>query len=260
MKFFFFNARKKRKIRLFSLVELMVSMAVFAVLILLTVQLATSAKSLWIGSEKRFTLYGDARTTMDLIETMLRSSAGPGDRGAFQVLSTDGDDGDGEELRFVTNSPRRLTEFAKNNTYAISIFLDPESNVDDDEYKEYPLTLLIFDDQCGIDFYSENDPSEYWTTGNLDKASSVVLATGIIDFSITLFDEEMEIEDIPSDGYLGRPHALRLDFRMLSDSDAQIYQDLSDDVLPGENISPRQKFANEHAMSFTRLVYLSDRQ
>lgn len=250
MKFFFFNARKKRKIRLFSLVELMVSMAVFAVLILLTVQFATSAKSLWIGSEKRFTLYGDARTTMDLIETLLRSSAGPGDRGAFQVLSTDGD-----ELRFVTNSPRRLTKNAINNTYAICIFLD-----NDDEYKEYPLTLLIFDDQCGINFYSENNPSKYWTTGNLDKASSVVLATGIIDFSITLFDEEMEIEDIPSDGYLGRPHALRLDFRMLSDSDAQIYQDLSDDVLPGEKISPRQKFANEHAMSFTRLVYLSDRQ
>ena len=63
--------RKKR----FTLVELMVSMAVFSILLLVSVQIFASSRKLWLGSEQKNRIYADARCAMEFITARLQTQA-----------------------------------------------------------------------------------------------------------------------------------------------------------------------------------------
>ena len=68
------TARKKMK---FTLVELIVAMAVFSILLLLMLQFFSGAQRIWNGMEKRNEIYANARIAMDLITTHLQNTYSP---------------------------------------------------------------------------------------------------------------------------------------------------------------------------------------
>lgn len=60
--------------RCFTLVELLVAMAVFSVMLLLMMQFFSGAQRIWVSTEQKNNLYADARVAMDLISTFLQGT------------------------------------------------------------------------------------------------------------------------------------------------------------------------------------------
>ena len=65
---------KNRIIQKFTLVEILVSMAVFSILLVLMMQFFAGAKTLWTANEKRSTVYTDASTAFDFMADLLQST------------------------------------------------------------------------------------------------------------------------------------------------------------------------------------------
>ena len=65
---------KQRRKYHFTLAELLVSMAVFSLLLVLMMQFFSGARQLMTANDKRTALYSDARMAMDLMQLLLQSS------------------------------------------------------------------------------------------------------------------------------------------------------------------------------------------
>ena len=58
----------------FTLVEILVAMAVFSILLTLMVQFFSSARTLWTANEKRTSVYADASIALDLMSNLLQTT------------------------------------------------------------------------------------------------------------------------------------------------------------------------------------------
>ena len=72
---------KRLVIHRFTLAELLVSMAVFSVLLLIMMQFFSGARTLWTANEKRSAIYADATVAMDLMSQLLQSTVYNSDNG-----------------------------------------------------------------------------------------------------------------------------------------------------------------------------------
>ena len=97
---------KARRIHRFTLAEILVSMAVFSVLLVLLMQFFTGARTLWTANEKRSVVYSDAATILDFMSTLLQSTyctfdATGGDQTPFEIVH---DKADAHRIYFNSNS------------------------------------------------------------------------------------------------------------------------------------------------------------
>jgi prepilin-type N-terminal cleavage/methylation domain-containing protein len=124
----------------FTLIELVVSMAVFSLMMLLMMQFFTDTQKLWSRSEDKANMYADARVAMDLMSSALQSvyyqeSSGQGQHSYHQeifLFSASQDSNTSGEVRFPVNlsrnsplyptSPSGHTDFAK--PFYIAFWLD----------------------------------------------------------------------------------------------------------------------------------------
>lgn len=65
---------ERKRVRRFTLVELLVAMAVFVVLLGLLLQFFSGAQRMWINMEQRNNMYADARAVMDVLTTMTQNA------------------------------------------------------------------------------------------------------------------------------------------------------------------------------------------
>ncbi|MBQ7207165.1 MAG: prepilin-type N-terminal cleavage/methylation domain-containing protein [Lentisphaeria bacterium] len=108
-----------RKIRKnsFTLVEILVAMAVFSILLTLMVQFFASARTLWTANEKRTSVYADASIAMNLMSALLQttfySEAGTEFGTPFEITNPDSSrpaTGWNSSLMFVSNSNMKLSD------------------------------------------------------------------------------------------------------------------------------------------------------
>ncbi|MBE6363458.1 MAG: prepilin-type N-terminal cleavage/methylation domain-containing protein [Lentisphaerae bacterium] len=57
----------------FTLVELLVAMAIFSILLLVSMQIFSSSRRLWLDSENKNKIYADARTAMEFITSRIQT-------------------------------------------------------------------------------------------------------------------------------------------------------------------------------------------
>ena len=117
----------------FTLAELLVSMAVFSMLLLIMMQFFSGARTLWTANEKRSAIYADATVAMDLMSKLLQSTVYNCDSGTpfaitggqtvnalgkpeplkrpDTISDTDnGTDGWNSKIYFLSNSPLELSK------------------------------------------------------------------------------------------------------------------------------------------------------
>ena len=112
----------------FTLVELLVSMAVFSILLVLMMQFFSGARTLWTANEKRAAIYADATVAMDLMSQLLQSTFYNSDGGTpFAItgipaadntstpresgtISDTNIDGWNSRIYFISNSPLELSK------------------------------------------------------------------------------------------------------------------------------------------------------
>ena len=96
----------QKKSRCFTLVELLVAMAVFVVMLALMLRFFSGTQQVWRGLRERNTVFADARTAMDLMTSLLENAV-TSDK--FIPLSVAGEV---NEIRFLTRTPRTLLDEA----------------------------------------------------------------------------------------------------------------------------------------------------
>ena len=101
----------------FTLVELLVSMAVFSILLVLMMQFFSGARTLWTANEKRTAIYADATVAMDLMSMLLQSTFYSEGGSPFAIRSAPGtaeaavpEWGWNSKIYFVSNSPMELSK------------------------------------------------------------------------------------------------------------------------------------------------------
>ena len=67
--------RKNMKISRFTLVELLVAMGVFSILLLVSMQIFSSSRRLWLNSERQNRAYADVRTAMEFLTSRIQTQA-----------------------------------------------------------------------------------------------------------------------------------------------------------------------------------------
>lgn len=65
--------RKHRHLKRFTLVELLVSMAVFSILLMISMRLFSGAQQLWLSSENKTNAFADARIAMEFVASRMQS-------------------------------------------------------------------------------------------------------------------------------------------------------------------------------------------
>ena len=128
--------RKTRQKSKFTLVELIVAMAVFSILLLLILQFFSGAQRIWNGMEKRNEIYANARTIMDLMTVHLQNIYYTNSGVPFYIDNTDPDSSkiyfatqarnlfpDGNSQKFMTFQRYTVaTENAQQEQLRLAIF------------------------------------------------------------------------------------------------------------------------------------------
>ena len=191
----------------FTLVELLVSMAVFSILLVLMMQFFSGARTLWTANEKRAAIYADATVAMDLMSQLLQSTFYNSDGGTpFAITgipATDNTstprqpgtindaniDGWNSKIYFVSNSPLELSKGG--SVRYLSFQRKTDSSVTG--VTRNVLELLVFSDssaqnlhfdQCFHPFGLDVAPN-----GRLDQARTHLINTVFADTTPLLAKE-----------------------------------------------------------------------
>lgn len=116
---------KKRFVKTpFTLLEIIVSMAVFSILVVVMMQFFTGARRIWVGTENKNETYSDARAAMNLMSNLLQNtfySAGEDMNGRIPFrISHNSDPYISDKIYFVSRSPFTVVP---NTTYNLSFIL-----------------------------------------------------------------------------------------------------------------------------------------
>lgn len=112
----------KLRRRWFSLVEMIVAMAIFAIFALISVQFFSGTKNAWLSSEHKVSLAADANIAMDVMSNMLRGILTHEEAPFLIMRSSKLMD---TRLLFLTNSPTHVSRNSNSNTYWTMFWVDP---------------------------------------------------------------------------------------------------------------------------------------
>lgn len=242
----------------FTLIELVVAMAVFSLMMLLMMQFFMDTQRLWSKSEDKANMYADARVAMDLMSSALQSvyyqeSSGMGQSDyhleRFYIYTT-ADSNDAGEIIFPVNlsrnsplyptspsgAPVTHTDFAK--PFYIGFRLD--NNV-----------LRVANDNGQTDFTSAASIPRRTTTlnnndqeiiGNVTSLSFRFFSGGFSVLNRTAYPNNRQ----------SFPHSVQITMRMMPKAAFDTWQGM----FSGSETTAAQQFREENEYEFVRIIYL----
>ena len=259
--------RKTRQKSKFTLVELIVAMAVFSILLLLMLQFFSGAQRIWNGMEKRNEIYADARIAMDLMTTQLQNlfytpgvpfklytdlSETP-DTSKIYFATRTGDQFPGDSsLKFMTFQCSSANE----NQLRVAVYCNDESKFNDlfPPHEIYGSYENAVDKLVSSDYFNQDRIDKGIKAGTSTKYSTV-LAENVTGFQIVpykLENDEMKLETGATEiSYV--PYMLELRLSVLSPEDFERWKTITD-------TTEKDNFRKQHEYTFTRSVFLGDRR
>ena len=249
---------KKLVIHRFTLVEILVSMAVFSILLVLMMQFFSGARTLWTANEKRSVVYSDASVALDLMSTLLQSTYCTFDNAGnnqtlFEISSGK------DKIYFVSNSRMDLSGGSIR-------YLSFQRTKQEDDLGDNILVLTVFNDSDKdfpgyfYEFNVGNDNSPPKVREKLrDKLKVGSWDSGTpSNVKILLRNVTgLEFTPIKEDGSQGEltttPFAIRIKLTLM-ESEAQLreWAKITDANLKSD-------FQKEHEYTFERTVWLGKR-
>lgn len=228
----------------FTLVELVVSMAVLVLVMLMLMQLIAASQKALRLSESRIRVFESSRAAFDILERDFRA----------MVTSTISD----KEIAFVIADPDtsdlRVTLVAASDPIGEA---DVDSRLAEITYRfdgagaDDPYTLRrqsVFDDHADWDFTGR--PAGWNVNESLSDPSAIQpfshVISGVLDFQVTCYEEDDLGNEVvlPPGEYIETP--IRIEVNMV----------LCDEQLV--NAPPTRRFQTQR--SFTKIFYLGDLQ
>lgn len=235
----------------FTLIELVVSMAVFSLMMLLMMQFFTDTQKLWSRSEDKANMYADARVAMDLMSSALQSvyyqeSSGQGQHSYHQeifLFSATQDSNNAGGIRFPVNlsrnsplypsSPTGHTDFAK--PFYIAFWLD--NNI-----------LRVANDNGATDFTTVGNPS---CTNNDQE-----IVGNITSLSFRLFRGNFSVMNNTGNVNNSRefPHSVQITMKIMPKAAFDTWRAMF--PAGSSETTAAQQFREENEYEFVRIIYL----
>ena len=255
---------KSRIRQKFTLVEILVSMAVFSILLLLMMQFFSGAKTLWTANEKRSTVYTDASTVFDFMTDLLQSTFCSFDTEGnnVTVFAIDTSVSGKHKIYFNSNShislgggPVRYLSFqrgadANENILYLTVFHD-----DDGKNTEFSKYFWEFEDTTSDSIPEMVKKARDSVITKLDEMiSSSNNNHKIISRSVT----ELEFEPLDASGNPASltvtPVAIRIKLSMMeNETKLKEWKDMAEDS------DAKKNFKTQNEYTFYRTVWLGKR-
>lgn len=261
---------RKRLSYRFTLVELLVAMAVFSILLLFMMQFFTGSQKIWVSMEEKNNLYADARVSMDLISTLLQGTYFAQGQVPFLI---DDIGTENSKIYFPTQSQMDLIEdagkvifvsFQRGTTattsnqlrmavlsdadkknYDISLFFPP--------YVEEPYDTLAKARTKVIDLLGNK------ITDTDESGNCVTLLDNVTGFRlIPMKKVNAEIETITDNSFNEIPFMIEIQLSLMSKKNYDFWvNELKGNT--GTESTQAKNYRAQHEHTFTRTVYLGDR-
>ena len=282
----------KRKLRrtTFTLVELLVAMAVFSILLLLMLQFFTGAQQLWVSTQQKNDLYADARVAMDLMSTLLQNTySSSGEEVPFIIDNNAPNDSriyfpTQTEMEFPGESSTRYICFRRGSTTtnnhllgmaifsdrdnsgnrAFSFFFPPYdsgaiTSIDAARTQLRNVLDAQFDfptEQADIDAGNYNEDTDYAIL--LDTVTGLRFVP--LEYDSTNTTTGLTPETAIT--YERIPYVIEIQLSMMDKKNFDIWdKDYNgrDSSLTGDARERADRFRLQHEHTFTRAVYIGDR-
>ena len=269
----------------FTLVELLVSMAVLVVILGFILQFFAGSQRLWTSMEQRNNIYADARVAMDIMTTMLQNSFYSEGGIPFSINRTNAyrhkiyfatqsmQNLPGGRLKYVSFQLGEKAKQGKPSTgredeLKIAVFCDQEN----DFTKYFPPYGLdgvnnLTDARTGV--ISKLDGQLKNTTDNpgTTERFGSVLVRGVTSFEIIPYKLDTTsssgLKTITNTTYHEFPFMIEVKLTMLSPADFTVWSNMSgsDDGNTGDisgSDNARVQFRKTHAYTFSRTVFIGE--
>lgn len=250
--------KKSIKYNHYTLVELLAAMGVFSVLMLLLMQFFSSAQRLWTESEKRTSVYADARVAMDLISSQLQTSFFETGNVPFHqaTLSTDY-----SNIAFVTNASFKLDKNSTSKIYEVGYKVDTAN--------QHTLKIYFIGDNSatGWDFYGSVDPLKISDVFSVAATNIKSIIPYVTEFKLVCYNKAFAPLGPPATVY---PYSVYIQMSLLDKRSYNIWRQillaedgiaLTDDVTtPSTQGGAKAKeFLKNNQRTFSRMVYIGER-
>ncbi len=278
----------KLKKHSFTLVELIVSMAVFALLSMMVVRLFSASQKLWVSNTQKSEITEEGRMALDFISNLLMSATVNPQLDNARVgsdyfeLKNDGEkpDPDGEKssrLYFVTksDSPALVSNSPDVPACFVGIqvvHLNGGSYSDDPDKDHYVLVVSAKTSADGTTFaeyFPNNTQGAAGVTTLLDDKtdtsfSNIVsnssykvsrIATNVVDFQVRAYTSSQKIKDGDESSdtlnaaNASRPEAIEIELTLM---DRNHYENF----INSDDADQRASLRNQFSRTFRRIVWL----
>lgn len=260
----------------FTLVELIVAMAVFSILLLLMLQFFSGAQRIWNGMEKRNEIYANARIAMDLMTAQLQNTFYTNAGIPFVIVAPDTDD---SKIYFATRtgdqfpgkSSLKYMTFQRNNTTAansetnaeqeqlrVAVFCDAHTTTPDfssffPPYGISPVTDFTEAINHLPDRLNDLIENTEYSSAIADNVTSFRIIPYKLNSSNEMEKDEGETVSGSSEKWVKKiPFLIELKLSLLTPEDFLRWKTIT-------NTTDKDNFRKQNEYTFSRTVYLGNR-
>ena len=232
----------------FTLIELVVSMAVFSLMMLLMMQFFTDTQKLWSRSEDKANMYADARVAMDLMSSALQSVY-------YQESSGQGQHSYHQEVFYISatadNEPEGAICFPVNLSRNSPLY--PTLPVGHTDFAK-PFYLRFWMNGNNLCYANDGAATSFVTAGSGTPGCSndpQIVVGNITHLSFRLFTGGFSVlnNGINYVNQQGFPHSVQITMKMMPKA-------AFDTWAQGGGDANLQQFREENEYEFVRIIYL----
>lgn len=226
--------------RKFTLVELIVAMALLSSIMLILFSFLASSQRTWSLSDSAVRIYQNSRTVFNIIERDLQcivNSAVPNREIGLHVFGpTPADANDALHACFVASTEPPAGAYSRLCEITYRHHIDPS-----DPMTQYNLTRQLVSDNDSANWDFLGQPAGWWLNNNPnpDLAEFEKFAGGVAEFNMTFYTEDHTVFSADSDTVV-RPARVVVDLVLFDES--------------LKNLPVAQRFKTQR--SFTKVFYL----
>ena len=226
--------------RKFTLVELIVAMALISSIMLILFSFLSSSQRTWSLSDSTARIYQNSRTAFNIIERDLQcivnSAVSNREIGLYVFGPTPADANDALHACFVASTEPLAGAYSRLCEITYKHHIDSS-----DPATQYNLTRQLVSDNDSVNWDFLGQPADWWLNNNLnpDLAEFEKVVGGVAEFSMTFYTEDNTVFSAGSDTVV-RPARVVVDLVLF------------DELL--KNLPAMQRFKTQR--SFTKVFYL----
>lgn len=252
---------KKKYKQKFTLMELLVSIAIFSILLVLMMQFFSGAQKVWSSSEQKSYMYADARVTMDIIATLLQNTYNSDGGVPFELDRT------AEVIYFASQSHMELK--GENDIRFFKIAKEDNK-----------LVLRVFADDLdslGFSYCFPPFDTDNTSFGITSRATALTKVKNVLDspspsqvielldnvtgFSISGFEKDDSKTggiSMVTSNYLTIPYLIEFSVKMLSTQNFKRWKEIYG--TSGTESQIARDFRLQHEYTFRRAIFLGNRE